>query len=111
MLNKETQPETRKKNSIIMKTNEKKNTEQSLSQDLTTVLAAADNRTDLWREMNAVARAWATAAPQSAQADSLRADAARLLGAITRLEQCWAYPGPHMLATVGESMTHDDAAT
>jgi arginine decarboxylase len=33
------------------------------------------------------------------------------LQAITRLEQCWAYPGPRLLAAVGEAMAQRDAAT
>jgi len=84
---------------------------QPLSPDLTTVLAAADNRTDQWRELNAIARAWATAEPKGAQADSLRADAVGLLGAIARLEQCWAYPGPRLLTAIVEAMAQHDAAS
>jgi arginine decarboxylase len=94
-----------------MKTNEKKNVEKTPAQDLTTVLAAAVNRTDQWRELHALSRAWATATPQGTQAESLHAEAARLFGSITRLEHCWAYPGPRFLTALGEAIAQRDAAT
>jgi arginine decarboxylase len=94
-----------------MKTNPKTNVEQPCAQDLTPIFAAADNRTDQWRELHALSRAWATATPQGEQAESLRAEAARLFGSITRLEHCWAYPGPRLLAALGEAIEQRDAAS
>lgn len=92
-----------------MKTNEKRNVEEPQAQDLASVFAAAVNRTDQWRELHALSRAWATA--QGTQAEAQRVEAARLLQAISRLEQCWAYPGPRLLTALGEAMVQRDAAT
>lgn len=92
-----------------MKTNEMQNADDTPAQTLAPILAAAVNRTDQWRELHALSRAWATA--RGNQAESQRAEAARLLHSISRLEQCWAYPGPRLLAAVGEAMAQRDAAT
>src|SRR6188508_3399308 len=78
-----------------------KNADESGAQDLTTVFAAADRRTDQWRQLHALSRAWATAPANSDQAESLRADATRALQSIARLEHCWAYPGPRLMAALG----------
>lgn len=91
-----------------MKTPEVKIADETLSQDLANVLAAAVNRTDQWRELHALSRAWVTATPQSEQAESLRAEGARLLRTILRLEQCWAYPGPRLLSALNEAVTRRD---
>src|SRR5512134_3408954 len=88
---------------------EKKGEDESRTQDLAAIFAAAVNRTDQWRELHALSRAWATA--EGLQAESQRAEAARLLHSIIRLEQCWAYPGPRLLAAIGEAMAERDATT
>jgi len=88
-----------------MKTNE----DEPRNQDLAPIFAAAVNRTDQWRELHALSRAWATA--QGAHAESQRVAAARLLQTIARLEQCWAYPGSRLLAAMGEAMAQRDAST
>lgn len=85
------------------------NAEEPRHQGLAPILAAAVNRTDQWRELHALSRAWATA--QDAQAESQRAQAAHLLQTITRLEPCWAYPGPRLLAAIGDAVAQRDAAT
>ncbi len=95
-----------------MKANERKNVDKLPSdQGLANVLAAAVDRTDQWRELHALSRAWATATPKDTQADSLRAQASRLFGSIQRLEQCWAYPGRQLLTAVGDAIAQRDAAT
>ncbi len=79
---------------------------------LTNVLAAAANRVDQWRELHALGRAWMTATQQGSDAsEGLRNDAVRLLGGITRLEQCWAYPGSRLLSAIGEAIAQHDATT
>ena len=79
-----------------------KNADESGAQDLTTVFAAADRRTDQWRQLHALSRAWATAPANSDQAESLRADAIRTFESIARLEHCWAYPGPRLMSALGD---------
>src|SRR5215203_3298690 len=86
-----------------------KNANKSRNQDLTSVFAAADRRTDQWRQLHALSRAWATAPANGDQAESLRADAASTLGSIARLEQCWAYPGPRLLTALDETIEQRDA--
>ncbi len=71
-----------------MKTNETNNAGETRTQDLAAIFAAAVNRTDQWRELHALSRAWATA--QGAQAESQRAETAGRWNSLTRLEQCWA---------------------
>jgi arginine decarboxylase len=88
-----------------------KNADESRAQDLTTLFAAADRRTDQWRQLHALSRAWATAPANSDQAESLRADATRTFQSIARLEHCWAYPGPRMLTALGEAIEQRDASS
>jgi len=92
-----------------MKTKDKHDGGDGRNQELALIFAAAVNRTDQWRELHALSRGWATA--QGAQAEDLRAGAAKLLQVITRLEQCWAYPGPRLLTAIGEVIAQRDAAT
>jgi len=92
-----------------MKTNQTPSPEEPCREEMTAIFAAAVNRTDQWRELHALSRAWATA--QGALAETQRCKAARLLQSTTRLEQCWAYPGPRLLAAIGEAMAQRDAAT
>ena len=92
-----------------MKTKDKHDGDDGRNQELAPIFAAAVNRTDQWRELHALSRGWATA--QGAQAEDLRAGAAKLLQVITRLEQCWAYPGPRLLTAIGEAIAQRDAAT
>jgi arginine decarboxylase len=92
-----------------MKTTAKTNADKPCNPSLNSIFAAAVNRTDQWRELHALSRAWATA--QGAQAESQRAAAACLLESITRLEHCWAYPGSLLLAALGEAMAQRDAVT
>ena len=87
-----------------MKTNGQRNVDKTAAQDLTPVFAAADHRTDQWRQLHALSRAWATAPAKGAQAENLRTDAARTFGSLVRLEHCWAYPGPRLLTALGEAI-------
>src|SRR5688572_19566789 len=78
---------------------------------LKNVFAAASARADQWRHLNAIARAWASAAPRSAQADKLREEARGIIAALARLEHCWAYPGQRLLDAVNEAASESDPAT
>jgi len=86
----------------------KKSVHESTAEGLAPVFAAAVNRTDQWRELHALSRAWATA--PAAKAESLRTEAAALFASISRLEPCWAYPGSRLLTGIGEAITQRDAA-
>jgi arginine decarboxylase len=76
--------------------------------ELSKVFAAASERVDQWSQLNALARAWATAAPKSPRAEKLHTDIVKLLGAMTRIEYCWAYPGPRLLAAISEALERRD---
>ncbi|HTY68631.1 MAG TPA: aminotransferase class I/II-fold pyridoxal phosphate-dependent enzyme [Alphaproteobacteria bacterium] len=82
----------------------------SPSRDLNGVFAAASSRVDQWSQLNALARAWATAAPKSARSDALHGQIAAQLASVGRIEYCWAYPGPRMLAAVGEALERRDTS-
>ena len=73
-------------------------TEAGSTRDLATVLAAASSRIDQWSQLNALARAWATAGSGNARATKLRGDSASQFAALSRIEHCWAYPGRRLLA-------------
>ena len=77
---------------------------------LATVLAAGGSRIDQWSQLNAVARAWATAGAGNARSGKLRGDAASQFAALARVEHCWAYPGRRLLAAVSEALEGGDAA-
>jgi arginine decarboxylase len=78
--------------------------------ELKKVFAVASARIDQWSQLNALARSWATVAPTGAQAGTRHADIVKLLGSITRIEYCWAYPGPRLLAAIGEALERRDPA-
>lgn len=91
-----------------MKTPEHNKDEKSPGQGLTAIFAAAVTRTDQWRELHALSRAWMTA--EGAQAENQHVEAARLFRTLIRLEQCWAFPGPRLLNAIGEAVAQRDAA-
>lgn len=78
------------------------------SNSLSNVLVAAVSRNDQWRQMNALARAWAQAGRSGARAGSLREQAEALFAVVTRLEHCWAYPGPRLLGVVADALKAGD---
>jgi len=86
-------------------------TEAGSTRDLATVLAAASSRIDQWSQLNALARAWATAGSGNARATKLRGDSASQFAALSRIEHCWAYPGRRLLAGITEALDGGDAAT
>ena len=78
--------------------------------ELKKVFAVASARIDQWSQLNALARSWATVAPTGTQAGTRHADIVKLLGSITRIEYCWAYPGPRFLAAIDEALERRDPA-
>ena len=75
---------------------------------LTSVFAAASQRSDNWRQLNALARAWASTSEEAAAAE-LKAECARQLEELRRLEHCWAYPGPRLLDSLSSAIERSDA--
>ena len=85
-------------------------TQRARSIDLRDFFSAAEARTDRWRQMSAVGRAWETAVSRGKPDESLHDDAARLLAEVAILEDYWAYPGSRLMATVGEALKERNAA-
>ena len=83
---------------------------QSTKIRLTHALSAASARNDQWRQLNAFARAWATQG-DAAKAGKLRAECTDLLANVSRIEYCWAYPGPRLLEALRTSLETGDAGT
>ena len=78
--------------------------------ELKKVFAVASARIDQWSQLNALARSWATVAATGPQAGTRHAEIVKLLGSITRIEYCWAYPGPRLLAAIDEALERRDPA-
>ena len=81
------------------------------SGSLSNVFAASAMRADNWRELNAQARAWSTAAAGSPQAEKLRAESARIFAGLSRLEPSWAFPGARLIGTIAAALEAKDAAS
>src|SRR5262245_27984781 len=77
--------------------------------DLRDFFSAAEARTDRWRQMSAVGRAWESSVARGKPDESLADDAGRLLADIAILEDYWAYPGPRLMKTVGEALKERNA--
>jgi arginine decarboxylase len=77
--------------------------------DLRDFFSAAEARTDRWRQLSAVGRAWEATVARGKADDSLADDAARLLADMTILEEYWAYPGSRLMNTVGEALKERNA--
>jgi arginine decarboxylase len=78
--------------------------------DLRDFFSAAEARTDRWRQMTACGRAWERAGTSGQNAERLHAEAASLLADVATLEDYWAYPGPRLMASVGEAVRDHNAA-
>jgi arginine decarboxylase len=70
--------------------------------------AVASERGDQWRQLNALARAWAASSEQAAAAK--KAECVRQWEAIRGLEQFWAYPGPRLLEAMASALDGQGAA-
>ncbi|MGY3264863.1 Orn/Lys/Arg family decarboxylase [Lysobacter sp. HA35] len=79
------------------------------SSGLSHVFSAASSRSDQWRELNALARAWADQRSAGEQGERYRGQCRTLLGRITRLEFCWAYPGTRLLSSLDGALDSGDA--
>jgi len=77
--------------------------------DLSNFFSASEARTDRWRQLTAVSRAWEAAVAQGKPDKKLQAEAAQLFAEIGPLESFWAYPGSRLMATVGEAIEQRNA--
>src|SRR5215510_12201051 len=84
--------------------------ERGRSIDLRDFFSAAEARTDRWRQMSAVARAWESSVTRGKPDESSRDEAAKLLGEVAILEDYWAYPGPRLMTTVRDALKEANAA-
>ena len=69
--------------------------------NLSNFFSAAEARTDRWRQINAAGRAWEAAIAQGQNDESFTRTSCSL-AEIRPLEDYWAYPGPRLMATIGE---------
>ena len=66
--------------------------------------SAAEARTDRWRQLSAVVRAWQASSTQSPENDTLFAEAVILFGEVAPLESFFAYPGPRLMAATEQAL-------
>jgi len=78
--------------------------------DLKDFFSAAEGRIEQWRQLHVTARGWEADVAHGRGAERGHADAARLLDDIGPLEEYWAYPGPHLMATLDEALRERNAA-
>ena len=76
---------------------------------LANFFSASEARTDRWRQLNAAGRAWEAAIAQKKSGDKLHAEAVQIFAEIKPLEDYWAYPGPRLMATLGEAVEQRNA--
>jgi arginine decarboxylase len=71
--------------------------------------SAAEARTDHWRQLCAVTRAWQAAGARGKPDDNLFAEAVSLFGDLAPLEAFFAYPGPRLMATIEQALAERNA--
>jgi arginine decarboxylase len=71
-----------------------------------TFFSASEEREERWRELHRAAKAMAAGGPP---ADKARQEAAALLGQLAPLEELCGYPGPRLMAQVGERLKAGDS--
>jgi arginine decarboxylase len=74
---------------------------------LSKAFAAASERDDQWRQLNALARTWAAARDDNAAAR--KAECASQWASVRALEHFWAYPGPRLLDALASELEGGDA--
>jgi arginine decarboxylase len=77
--------------------------------NLANFFSAAEARTDRWRQMNAAGRAWEAAIAKGQDEEKFHAEAVQIYADIKPLEDYWAYPGPRLMATIGEVIEEHNA--
>jgi arginine decarboxylase len=77
--------------------------------DLSDFFSANEARTDRWRQLNAVVRAWQSAAGNDPQNTKRYAEAVALFGDVAVLEAFFAYPGPRMMSAIEQALAERNA--
>ena len=72
--------------------------------------SAAEARTDQWRQLYAVTRAWHAAVTQGKPHDSSFMLAVTLFGDIAPLEAFFAYPGPRLMVAIEQALAEHNSA-
>jgi arginine decarboxylase len=71
--------------------------------------SAAEARTDRWRQLTAVVRAWQSALARNQNEGQLFQEAVSLFGESAALETFFAFPGPRLLAAIEEALAERNA--
>jgi arginine/lysine/ornithine decarboxylase len=66
--------------------------------------SAMEARSDRWRQISAVARAWHSAATRGNKDDALFAETFSRFGEVAAFEAFFAYPGPRLLGAIEEAL-------
>src|SRR6476469_1922715 len=77
--------------------------------DLSDFFSATEARTDRWRQLNAVIRAWQSAPGSDPQNTKRYAEAVALFGDVALLEAFFAYPGPRIMTAIEEALAERNA--
>src|SRR5262249_11223806 len=77
--------------------------------DLADFFSAAQARTDRWRQLTAVPRAWQTSSAQDKQEHTRYAEAVALFGDVAVLEAFYAYPGPRVMTAIEQALAERNA--
>ncbi len=71
--------------------------------------SAAEARSDRWRQLSAVVRAWQAAPAQDSAGDALFTEAMTLFTEVAPLEAFFAYPGPRLMAVTEQALAERNA--
>src|SRR5687768_5249028 len=66
--------------------------------------SAAEARTDRWRQLTSVIRAWHGASAHPEREDALFGEAFTLFGEMVALESLFAYPGSRLVAAIEHAL-------
>ena len=71
--------------------------------------SAAEARTDRWRQLSALVRAWQAAPARNGAGDTLFTEATALFAEVAPLEAFFAYPGPRLMAVTEQALAERNA--
>src|SRR4051812_37335022 len=77
--------------------------------DLADFFSATEARTDRWRQLNAVVRAWQSANRNDTEDTRRYAEAVALFGDVAVLEAFFAYPGPRVMSAIEQALAERNA--
>jgi arginine decarboxylase len=77
--------------------------------DLSDFFSATEARSDRWRQLSAIVRAWQAARARGANDDALVMEAIALFADVAAIEAFFAYPGTRLMAAIDESLAERNA--